>query len=200
MGWMSASGLTTSMRKNLLLTGLPGVGKTTVLRRVAEALPPPAIQGFFTEEIRVGGQRVGFGIQTFDGQSATLAHVALPSVHRVGRYKVDTAALDRIVESSLSAATGPTAYVIDEIGKMECLSPRFVAAVGRLLDGRTVMVATVALKGSGFIAEVKRRTDAEIWEVHRANRDGLPAAVLQWLAERGVPARAGRPAKDPASA
>ncbi len=173
--------------KNLLLTGLPGVGKTTVLRRVAEALAPAAIKGFFTEEIRVSGERVGFGIQTFDGQSATLAHVNLRSAHRVGRYKVDTAALDRIVESCLSPTTGTAAYLIDEIGKMECLSLRFVTAVAHLLDGRSVVVATVAQKGSGFIAEAKRRPDVEIWNVTRANRDELPAAIVRWIAERRVP-------------
>ncbi|MFB3816967.1 MAG: nucleoside-triphosphatase [Candidatus Methylomirabilales bacterium] len=187
------------MRKTLLLTGPPGVGKTTVLRRVAEALPPTAIGGFFTEEIRAGGQRVGFGIQTFDGQKATLAHVALHSVHRVGRYKVDTAGLDRIVESTLPPAVSTAAYLIDEIGKMECLSPRFVAAVERLLDGRSVVVATVAQRGSGLIADVKRRADVETWEVTRANRDGLTAAVLQWLAGRGVPLRSAGPARDPGS-
>ncbi len=173
------------MRKNLLLMGLPGVGKTTVLRRIAEALAPAPIRGFFTEEIRVGGERVGFGIHTLDGQTARLAHVALRSAHRVGRYKVDTEALDRIVEASLSTSTGTAAYLIDEIGKMECLSPRFVAAVGRLLDGQTPVVATVARKGSGLIAEVKRRPDVEIWEVTHANREELLAAALQWLAERG---------------
>ncbi len=177
------------MRKNLLLTGLPGVGKTTVLRRVAEGLAPEAIHGFFTEETRVAGQRVGFGIQTFDGQRATLAHVALPSPHRVGRYKVGLEALDRIVESALPPATAMASYLIDEIGKMECLSPQFVAAVERMLDGQSIVVATVAKKGSGFIAEVKRRPDVEAWEVIRANRDALPTAVLQWLAKRGAPIR-----------
>ncbi len=48
----------------LLLTGPPGVGKTTVLRRAADELSDLEIRGFVTEEIREAGQRVGFRIET----------------------------------------------------------------------------------------------------------------------------------------
>jgi nucleoside-triphosphatase len=61
-------------RKNLLLTGLPGVGKTTVVRKVLNLLPPNfKAGGFFTEEVREGGERMGFQIVTTDGQRAWLA-------------------------------------------------------------------------------------------------------------------------------
>lgn len=176
------------MVKNLLITGAPGVGKTTVLRAVASALADRPIQGFLTEEIRAGGQRVGFGIQTFEGRTATLAHTRSPSSHRVGRYGVDVETLDRIVDAALPPNEGAAAYLVDEIGKMECLSRRFVAAMERLLEGHVPVVATVAQNGSGFIAEVKRRQDVELREVTRANRDELPSAVLRWLVERGAAA------------
>ena len=61
----------------LLLTGSPGVGKTTVIRRVAAELPGWHARGFTTEEIRVGGRRTGFGLETLDGRAETLAHVDL---------------------------------------------------------------------------------------------------------------------------
>jgi nucleoside-triphosphatase len=75
-------------------------------------------------------------------------------------------------------------YLVDEIGKMECLSDRFIAAVRILLSGHTPMIATIGARGGGFIAEVKRRTECELWEVTHANRDELPARILAWLAER----------------
>jgi nucleoside-triphosphatase THEP1 len=64
---------------------------------------------------------------------------------------------------------------------MECLSPVFVASLWKLLDSPTTVVATVALRGDGVIAEVKRRPDTEIWTVTRENRDDMPARVLAWL-------------------
>jgi nucleoside-triphosphatase len=74
-------------------------------------------------------------------------------------------------------------HVVDEIGKMECLSARFVSAMTRLLDGGMPLVASVARRGEGFIADVKRRPDVEVWELTRTNRDEIPARILAWLGE-----------------
>jgi nucleoside-triphosphatase len=70
---------------------------------------------------------------------------------------------------------------VDEIGKMECLSSAFVEATQRLLDAGVPLVATVGVRGGGFIAEVKRRPDATVWEITRANRDAMPARVHRWI-------------------
>jgi len=53
-----------------------------------------------------------------------------------------------------------------------------------LISEHTPIVATVGAHGGGFIAEVKRRPECELWEVTHANRDDLPARILAWLAER----------------
>jgi nucleoside-triphosphatase len=174
------------MVKNLLLSGVPGVGKTTLLRAVADALAGRSLRGFFTEEIRRGSQRVGFEIQTLDGRTDTLAHVEVRPPHRVGRYGVDVEALERIVDTALRPDSGAAAYLVDEIGKMECFSERFVVAMERLLERDVPVVATVALHGAGFIAAVKRRPDVELWEVTRATRDPMVPAVLRWLDTRGL--------------
>jgi nucleoside-triphosphatase len=165
----------------LLLTGPPGIGKTTAIRRVAAALAGRKIAGFTTEEIREKGQRVGFGLESFDGARAVLAHVGIASAHSVSRYGVDLGALDRFVDSALDPAAGPEVFLVDEIGRMECLSPRFVAAIERLLDGETPVVATVAERGAGLIERVKRWPGAVLWTLTRANRDQIPGRVREWL-------------------
>ena len=165
----------------LLLTGPPGIGKTTAIRRVAAALAGRKIAGFTTEEIREKGQRVGFGLESFDGATAVLAHVGIASAHSVSRYGVDLGALDRFVDSALDPAAGPEVFLVDEIGRMECLSPRFVAAIERLLDGETPVVATVAERGAGLIERVKRWPGAVLWTLTRANRDQIPGRVREWL-------------------
>jgi nucleoside-triphosphatase len=63
--------------------------------------------------------------------------------------------------------------VVDEVGKMECFSPLFVEQMETLLDGSTPLLATVAIKGSGFIAQVKQRAGVELLEVTSRNRDEL---------------------------
>jgi nucleoside-triphosphatase len=167
--------------RHLLLTGVPGVGKTTVVRRVVEALGDRPVRGFLTDEIRQGGRRTGFEIATLDGSSEVLASVDLRSTHRVGRYGVDVSAVDRIVAQALEPTDQDELVIIDEIGKMECFSERFVVAVRRLLHCRCTLLATIALHGGGPIAEVKRHPEVELWRITPANRDDVPDRVVRWL-------------------
>lgn len=172
----------------LLLTGRPGSGKTTVIRKVAEALPRERLAGFYTEEVRdEHGRRRGFRAVTFDGWTRVIADVDHPGPARVGRYGVDVAAIDALVERSLLASAGDALFLIDEVGKMECHSASFVSAMRRLLSSSIPQVVTVAERGGGFIAEVRGLRGAELWQVTRENRDALPRRVLQWSQLADIP-------------
>ncbi len=165
----------------LLITGIPGVGKTTVLRKVAERLGDVRFCGFYTEELREQSVRRGFRLIGFDGSEGVIAHVAFPQCRRVGKYGVDVAAMDRLAEATLAFHENCALYLVDEIGKMECMSQGFVAAMRTLLTSEKLLVATVSKTGRGFIEEVKTRNDVELLEVTHANRDSLPAVVLDWV-------------------
>src|SRR5450759_1449242 len=79
----------------LLITGPPGIGKTTVIRRVAQGFKPKGLQGFYTEEIREDGERRGFHLVGFDGTTThVIAHVDFPKSCRIGKYGVDVQAVD----------------------------------------------------------------------------------------------------------
>jgi nucleoside-triphosphatase len=156
------------------------------MRRVAEALAAHRLGGFYTEEIRRGGERQGFALVTLDGQRAVMAHVGRRRAPRVGKYGVDVAVVDGVARSALAVRDDVDLYLVDEIGRMECLSPAFVVAMGMLLDSHRLVVATVARRGGGLIADVKGRPDVELWELTRATRDDVPGRVLAWLARRGL--------------
>jgi nucleoside-triphosphatase len=159
----------------VLLTGPPGCGKTTVVRRVVQALGGRRLAGFYTQEVRERGQRVGFEIVGLGGQRCLLAHVDWHSRLRVGLYGVESARLEPISQAKLGQSPGKVdVYVLDEIGKMECLCPSFVEAVRGVLDGPAPVLATVALKGRSLIAGVKARPDVKLVTVGPANRDDLP--------------------------
>jgi nucleoside-triphosphatase len=76
------------------------------------------------------------------------------------------------------------AYLIDEIGKMECHCPQFVATMRRLLGEPIPRVATIAPRGGGFIAEVKQRPDVRVVEVTQGNRQDLPGQIAAWIKQR----------------
>ena len=179
---------TIDRRHILLITGVPGCGKTTFVRKLAAALAGERIAGFYTEELRVAGERQGFRLIGFDGEQGIIAHVDFDHRQRVSKYGVDVSAIDHLAARTLVLATDVDVYLVDEIGKMECLSAGFVSRMTALLDSGQTVIATVAKKGSGPIAAVKRRTDAELWELTHANRDGLVAQALAWLAALRKPA------------
>ena len=89
--------------------------------------------------------------------------------------------MDRFTEATLAFYENCALYLVDEIGKMECMSKGFVTAMRTLLTCDKLLVATVSKGGRGFIEEVKTRNDVELLEVTHPNRDGLPAVVLEWL-------------------
>lgn len=165
------------------MTGRPGSGKTTLLRAVAGALAGRRLAGFLTEEIRDAGIRRGFRLVTLDGRTRVMAHADIAGGARVGRYGVDVEAIDALAVDALALRPDVDVYLVDEIGKMECLSPGFVTAMRALLDSRHPVVATIGQRGGGFIAEVKRRDDVELWTLTAANRDAMPARVVAWLRE-----------------
>jgi nucleoside-triphosphatase len=161
--------------KNLLLTGRPGCGKTTALRRLLERLHKLRVRGFYTQEIRRGKQRLGFVAIGLDGGREVLAHVETRSVPRVGRYGVRVPEFETLLGTELDRpADEVDLFIIDEIGKMECYSDRFIALSQRALDSAVPVIATVALRGTGFIEAVKKRADTRLIQVTAENRDQLP--------------------------
>lgn len=161
----------------ILITGRPGCGKTTLVRRAVEALDAPA-GGFYTRELRAGGRRTGFEIVTLDGQVATLSSVHIESPHHVGRYGVDIEALDRVGVPAVEAALEQGGVVvIDEIGKMELLSDRFQRAVLETVRRHRLLLATVMLAPHPFADELKRQPDAMVFELTESDRERVYALV-----------------------
>jgi nucleoside-triphosphatase len=173
-----------TLGRTLLLTGRPGVGKTTVIKRVAEALGDQA-GGFYTEEIRgPEGRRRGFQLVTLDGDEAVMAHVDLRGEDRprVSRYGVDVDAIRRVGVTALRRAVAANRVVIvDEIGKMELFCESFKEAVIAALEGPNPVLATAMSGWHPWVDELKARQQVETWNVTAQNRDTMPERVVQHL-------------------
>lgn len=70
-----------AMASFLLITGMPGCGKTTLVRNLVKELmktqPVPRMIGFYTEEVKNSrGDRIGFDVVLLDGKRGNLARVS----------------------------------------------------------------------------------------------------------------------------
>jgi len=170
----------------LLLTGRPGVGKTTVIRAVVDQLSIPA-GGFYTEEIREGGRRTGFrlvGLDEESPQAGVLASVNISSSYRVGNYGVSLTDLERVGVAAIRRAVAQPQVglvIVDEIGKMELFSLAFRDAVLSALASPKPVLATVMARPHRWVDAIKAGPDVSLVEVTRSNRHVLPDLVLGWL-------------------
>jgi nucleoside-triphosphatase len=171
------------MARSLLLTGRPGVGKTTVVKAVAALLGERA-GGFYTEEMRREGRREGFRLVTLDGRKAVMAHVQLrgPGRPSVGRYGVDVQAIQSVGVAALERAVAAGQIVIvDEIGKMELFCEGFKQALLDAVGGPQEVVAAAMTKPNPWVDRLKALQHVETWHVSAENRDQAPQRVLAWL-------------------
>ncbi|XP_074899378.1 cancer-related nucleoside-triphosphatase isoform X2 [Buteo buteo] len=188
------------MSKHVFLTGPPGVGKTTLIQKVTQALKSSgiSIDGFYTEEVREGGRRTGFDVVTLSGKRGPLSRVSSDSStsrreYRVGQYVVDLVSFEQLVLPMLRNVNhGSDAEkkicVIDEIGKMELFSQPFIQAVRQTLTGSgTMVLGTIPIpkgKPLDLVEEIRSRKDVKVfnyryWEIcsfwesclHRKSRD-----------------------------
>ncbi len=162
------------------MTGAPSSGRTTVIKKILQRINCP-VTGFYTEEERVGGIRCGFMMRTTDGLCAYLAHQDIPSEYRIRRFGVSIENIETVAISSITLKEGYV-IILDEIGKMECFSPKFITAAQWALDSENIVIGTITLGyANNFIRAVKERDDIEIIEVTGANRDVLPEVILDEL-------------------
>jgi nucleoside-triphosphatase len=161
------------LKSNILITGLPGVGKTTLIVRLLDVLKDRHSVGFYTKEIRSGGTRKGFELFDLNGRMRVLSHVNIKSHFRVGKYGVDVEGFEDFLDLLDFFDPATDLIVIDEIGKMECFSVKFKTLIEKIMDSEKSVIATIARKGARVIEQIKRRDDIRLFEVTQDNRDRL---------------------------
>ena len=168
------------LKKNILLTGPPRSGKSTLIESVIERIEEP-VTGFFTREMREGGERVGFSINTVEGREGILAHKSVRSRYRVGRYGVNLKDIEDIAVPAMIPSMHEEIVVIDEIGKMECFSRLFRETLSQVLDSSNRVLGSIALRGDTFIEAIKLREDVMVVQVTIQNRVILMSQLLDTL-------------------
>ena len=161
-------------KKNILITGKPGCGKTTLIVKLIERLKDRSLGGFYTQELRAGKERAGFKIKTLDGKEGVLAAKYIRSPYKVGSYCVNMPDLEEIgVIAIYDALKDKDIIIIDEIGKMELFSNKFKEMVNQALDSPKKILAAIQDVPEKFVDRIKAREDTELITITQENRDAL---------------------------
>ena len=161
----------------VLIQGEIGVGKSTLIRKLAETRPGP-LYGFFTKKEPNGDGSFSVYIHPAQGEwkytEENLVGLIRPGRGREAR----PAAFDRAAPW-LEKLPPEATVVLDELGVLEQDALRFQRAVLELLQpsGRLVLAA-VNPADAPFLNRVRQSPDAVLYQVDRQNRDELTQRLL----------------------
>ncbi len=170
----------------VVLTGEPGVGKTTAIKKLVKLLKGKVV-GFWTEEVRDPHtkQRRGFKVVSTEGKSSLFASKTFTSKHLVGSYGVNVQRFESVALEVLEKALSQRdkVIVIDEVGKMELFSKAFVSLVEELIQNpKYTVVVTIPIRDvHPLVAKIRRLQSAVLLEVNKENRDRIPEQIVELL-------------------
>jgi len=176
------------------ITGMPSVGKTDTLLKIIKSLEDHGyvVGGMITEPIFKKKEQVGFYVTNWiTREQEVFAHVDFEAKEKVGKFGVDTAALENVGVPAIEKAItdeNVNIIVIDEIGKMEMLSEKFCEMVIEALDSDKPIIVTLHKKSrTPLLQDVRRRDDIRILEVTPVNRNLLPYKIEKIMEEKLPP-------------
>lgn len=169
---------------NILITGPPGIGKTTLLNKIKNKIKDRgySIGGMYCPEIREEAKRTGFEIIDIDsGRKGVLASISSTTGPTVGKYRVNLDGINDIGVLALKNALKTSDYVfIDEIAPMELASGSFSQAVWELMESRKPVIAVIHQRSKNpFILKLKKREDTIIFDMNLQNKDSIMDEILR---------------------
>ena len=170
----------------ILLTAQPRTGKSTAIKKIVNMLGKDNCGGFYTEEIRKNGERIGFRICTLSGRKGILSHVNIKSNYTISRYGVDLETFERLCVSELESAIKDDSVkyiVIDEIGPMQLFSEKYKELLIHLLDCDKPIIGTIYMNSYEWLDDFKKKDNVNLIEVTIENRDSLPLKLVESLSE-----------------
>lgn len=170
----------------VFLTGRPGVGKTTVISKLVDLVKNAGFKvgGMISFEVRVSNVRIGFKVKdVLSGSEGWLAQTSREPGPRIGKYRINLREFELVGISALASALRDPSVellVVDEVGPMELLSPRFREILSEILNSNKNILGTIHYRARDpSILHIKSRRDVKIIEVNIKNRNVLPTILYR---------------------
>jgi nucleoside-triphosphatase len=167
----------------IVLTGAPGVGKTTVVMRVAQALKERGVKvgGIVSRELRTNNMRIGFEFIDLTTNDRNILASITGNGPKVGKYFVNVAGCRFAAERLKKAAKNSDVIVCDEIGPMELKSGEFIDSIKSLLDIDKKVIVVLHQKLQHSLTNEFRNKSSLLINLNLENRVKISEILLYRL-------------------
>lgn len=167
------------MGETILLTAEPRTGKSTAIKKIIKLIGKENCGGFYTEEVRENGDRIGFNCVTLDGEVCRIADLSFDSDIRVQSktnpelsYGVSIENFENIaLESVRQALIDKDVIVIDEIGPIQLYSKKFQELILEVVSSSKVLLGTIFYNSHPEVDRYKNINGVNIRLLTLENRD-----------------------------
>lgn len=160
----------------ILLSGIPGVGKSTILKNLIKTLNLKKIKVCIVEEIRNNEKRSGFNVKYIPSEKESLLAsktLKLSDIY-MSDYSVNLDAIEQEMIPFMKEMTTTKEndlLIFDEIGRMQNLSSHFIKAVDKLLESKNDLLATIVYDDEPWARKYKDDKNNFLITVTLSNRD-----------------------------
>ena len=167
----------------IVLTGAPGVGKTTAVIRVARALKERGVKvgGIVSRELRINNMRVGFEFIDLTSNGRSVLASITGNGPKVGKYFVNVAGCRFAAERLTNAVRNSDVIICDEIGPMELKSKEFIDSVKNLLEVDKKVIVVVHQKLQHPLTDEFRNKSSLLINLDLKNREKVNEIFLDRL-------------------
>jgi len=167
----------------IVLTGAPGVGKTTAVIRVARVLKERGVivGGIVSRELRTNNMRIGFEFIDLTTNDTNVLASITGNGPKVGKYFVNVAGCRFAAKRLTNAVRNSDVIICDEIGPMELKSKEFIGSVKNLLDVDKKVIVVVHQKLQHLLIDEFRNKSSLLINVDLENREKVNQILLDRL-------------------
>ena len=156
--------------KHILLTGRVQVGKSTALRKFLEnsGIEADGVRTYWKDSDTLL-------IEPFEGGESMVAAVT------DGEYRKAVPAAFEYGAEIIEKSGKKDVIVLDELGRLERCSERFMNAVFEKLRGDKRVLGVIKKESNHFLDKIREMPNLVILEVTEENRDEIPQKIAEYM-------------------